>query len=541
MPAPPHFPLTAPPFFPTLEDHGNAGPESAPQQKSAYPARGPGFLDRLVALFASDDPEKQKQRQLRDIAAELKRSRAHLYNPQKGTVEPALGRFFYEIYKTVAAAQVLLKGAEVSGALKLVLVDTALTEEQKLLKDRLSDTSIDERAGKGADPAGLEEEVKRDIRAFNEGIDANWMNELDALFNRILVLLDLVGFDYFFLLKKLDPSLPERDFSYTPHFDSIDAGLVSDEIQDFLEILPNVDPEADWDRILAILREHRGIEAVSRDALRKMLQLLRDVQRSGILLLIVRHVLQNPSWKPMVKTHRERIVEPYLAKIKAEAETTAKKVAYGRRSEKREELARSVFGSGTVAKLANYSESSNPEFAQKMLGGFLYVTALSYLRAFLVDYLPKSVREVVDLLIIKGKWADNQPSQQMSEAFHQLLNVSEMVDRFDADLAEDGELGRRLKTIALRADRDRKAVLQLRSGLQQVNDEAHTMIGDAVQHFVAIARVLKLAHEDIGKPNPVYLVNWKELRPSSDKDLRQVIATVYRKIYNFVQLMQMYR
>ena len=141
-----------------------------------------------------------------------------------------------------------------------------------------------------------------------------------------------------------------------------------------------------------------------------------------------------------------------------------------------------------------------------------------------MDYLPKSIREVVDLLIIKGKWANNQPSQQMSEAFHQLLKVSEKIGRFDADLAEDGELGRRLKTIALRAERDRKAIVQLRMALQQVNDEARTMIGDSVQHFVAIARVLKLAHEDIGKPNPAFLVNWKELKPASDKDLRVVIA-----------------
>ena len=312
-------------------------------------------------------------------------------------------------------------------------------------------------------------------------------------------------------------------------------------MQDFLEILPNIDPEADWDRMLAILKEHRGIEVVSRDALRKALQLIRDVQKSGVLLLMVRHIAQNPSWKPLSKTHRERIVEPYLSKIKAEAETTIQKVARGKHTEKLEELARAVFGSGAVAKLTNYSESSNPEYAQKMLGGFIYVQALSYLRAFLTDYLPKNIRELVDLLIIKGKWANNLPSQQMSEAFHQLLSISETIGRFDTDLAEDGELGRRLKTIALRADRDRKALLQLRTALQQVNDEARTMIGDALTHFISVARVLKLAYEDIGKPNPSYLVNWKELKPASDKDLRSVIAAVYKKIYNFVQLLQMYK
>ena len=123
----------------------------------------------------------------------------------------------------------------------------------------------------------------------------------------------------------------------------------------------------------------------------------------------------------MNRTPRERIVEPYLAKVKAEAETTAQKVAHGRRNEKMEELAREVFGSSAVAKLTNYSEQSNPEYAQKMLGGFLHVSALNYLRAFLEEYLPKSIREVVDLLIIKGKWSNSQPSNQMSEAFHQLL------------------------------------------------------------------------------------------------------------------------
>jgi hypothetical protein len=516
-------------------------PKIPPKPKSSYPYKVPGFLDRLFQLFASDDPDRQKQKLLREISAELKRSRAHFYNPAKQTAEPNLARFFWEIYKTVAAAQVLLKGAEVSGALKMALVELSLTEEQALLKERLTERSIDERAKKGADPAGLEAEVKRDVKTLMEGIDTNWMNDIDALFNRILVFLDVIGFDYFFLLKKFDPGLPERDFSYTPHFESLEASTVLEELQDFLEILPNIDPEADWDRIHAILKQHRGMDIVSRDALRKTLQLVRDVQRSGVMLLMVRHATSNPAWKPMVRTHRDRIVEPYLTKIKAEAETTAQKVAHSRRSEKMEELARAVFGSGAVAKLNNYSEQSNPEYAQKLLGGFLHVSALNYLRAFLVEYLPKSIREVVDLLIINGKWANNQPSNQMSEAFHQLLNVSEKIGQFDTDLAEDGELGRRLKTIALRADRDRKALVQLRAALQQVNDEARTMIGDSVQHFVSVARVLKLAHEDIGKPNPAFLVNWKELKPSSGKELRAVIALAYKKIYSFVQLMQMYK
>ena len=188
------------------------------------------------------------------------------------------------------------------------------------------------------------------------------------------MLLDLIGFDYFFLLKKFDPGMPERDFSYTPHFESIEAAHVLEDLQDFLEILPNVDPEADWDRMLAILKEHRGMEVVSRDALRKALQLIRDVQRSGILLLIVRHIMAEPRLEAddPHPPGADRGALPLQAQGGG-GDDGPEGGARASSNEKIEELARAVFGSGTVAKLSNYSENSNPEYAQKMLGGFLYV------------------------------------------------------------------------------------------------------------------------------------------------------------------------
>ncbi|MGA2765333.1 MAG: DUF5312 family protein [Spirochaetia bacterium] len=515
-------------------------PKPVQAQRNEGSSHPPGFLDWLASLFLSDDPERQKQKRLRELSGELKRTRPRYFNPSQGTAEPAMGRFFWDLYRAVAAGQILLKGAETSGALKATLVDLTLTEERLALRERLTESSINERSKKG-DPAALSAEVGQDLKRFLDGFDAESMAEIDALYNRLLVLLDLIGFDYYFLLKKLDLGLPERDFSYTPRFSAIDANHVLGELQDFLEILPNVDPDADWDRLLAILKAHRGVEVVARDGLRKALQAVREAQRTGALLKIVRCLAQDPEWKPMVRVHRERIVEPYLAKIRAEAETTAQKVASGRRNEKIEELARAVFGTGAVTRLSNYSEKANPEFAQKLLGGFVHVSSLNYLRAFLTDYLPTSIREVVDLLLIKGKWTNKETSQQMSESFHQLLKQSETIGLFDTDLAEDGEMGRRLKTIALKAERDRKALVQLRMTLRQINDEAHTMIGDAVQNLVGIARVLKLAHEDVVRPNPTLLINWKELKPATDKDVRSLIAAVYKKIYNFVQLMQLFR
>jgi hypothetical protein len=176
-----------------------------------------------------------------------------------------------------------------------------------------------------------------------------------------------------------------------------------------------------------------------------------------------------------------------------------------------------------------------------MLGGFVHVTALNYLKAFLLDYFKKNIREIVDLLLIKGKWANNQPSQTVSESYHQLLKISESISRFDESLGEDGELGHKIANFAVKADRDKKAITNLRTLLKEINDQAGTMISEAVQNLVAIAKILKLIYEDYGKAHPELIINWRELKPSTDKDIRTLVASVYKQIYNFVQLIQYYK
>lgn len=520
------------------------GPENRTSNRPAKQGGGQpprGFFEWLEALFAGDDPERQKQRLLREMAGYLKKARPRYYNPSQRLAEPAFARFFYEIYRAFSAAQLLLKGAETSVALRTALVDMSLGPAEKALKERLTEASIDERATRGADPAAITTEVSQDLRGLYERFDPAAAKEIDALYNRLLVLLDLIGFDYHFLLRKFDAGLPERDFAYKPRFEPVNGEHVLEELQDFLEVMPCVDPDADWDRILDILKEHRGVEVVPREAMKRALRLIRDAQRTGILLMIARHLEGDPGWKPMTRSHRERIVAPYLDRLKTEAELTARKVAQSRTNERIAALVKEVFGTAAVARLANYSEQANAAFTQKMMGGYLHVTALAYLRAFLADYLPRSVREVVDILLIKGKWITNAPSQLMSEAFHQLLKVSENIARFDGDLAEDGDTGRSMRTIAIRAERDRSALSDMRGLLQRTNDQAHGMISSALAQLVALAKALKLAHEDCAKQTPQLVANWRELRSATDKDVRGLIAAVYRKIYNFVQLLQFYR
>ncbi len=517
-------------------------PNSAdfPQEEKGKEEKQGVFEKMFSFLFTSTDPERQKQKLLRQIAKDLRKSRPRYFNVAQGLAEPALARFFYEFYKAFSPAQVILRGARESGVLKSILIELEMSEEQLAMKNALSDQSIEERA-KSADPATIADQVKEEARRFVQSFDTAAMNAIDDSYGRLAVLLNLIDFDYHFLLRKFDSGLPERDFLYKPRFESINCEYVLDELKDFLEILPSVDPDADWDQLLSLLREYRSVEVVSRDGMKKAIQNVREAQKSDALLSIVRYMDKNPLYKPLVRTHDERIVEPYITKVKTQAEMTIQKISQSKRNEKVQELTKLVFGTASVSRLSNYSEKINMTFSKKMLGGFIHVNTLNYLKAFLLDYFKKNIREIVDLLLIKGKWVNNQPSQAISEAYHQLLKISEAISKFDEALAEDGELGHKMKNVVIKADRDKKAIANLRTLLQEINEQAGAMIAEAVQHFVAIAKILKLVYEDCGKQHAELIINWRELRSTTDKDIRTLVAGVYKQIYNFVQLIQFYK
>ena len=289
-----------------------------------------GFLSRLFAsVFGSNDPEWQRERALHLLEKDLKRIRPRFYNPSQRLLEPAFARFLHELYRTFAPAQAVLRGAEASAALRLITVELALTEEQQQLRERLSDQSLTDRA-KTVEAGVLAEQVRGELARFTQGFDAETIKTVDARYNNLAALLDLVTYDYWVFLRKFDLAYPEHDLVYKPAFKAIGVEGGLDELKDLLEVVPVIDPQADWDPVLDVLKEYKGVDIITRDGMRRVLQLLREVQRTGVLLGIVRHASGNPGYRATARHHRERIVEPFLSKHRSQVELVLQKLSQAR-------------------------------------------------------------------------------------------------------------------------------------------------------------------------------------------------------------------
>jgi hypothetical protein len=503
--------------------------------------KGEGSLiQRLLSFFAGmGDPDAEKKKILKAIGKDLSRSRFKFYRPKGQEALPSLAKFFYELYKLTAPASVLLGNASNSAALRSFVIESFLTKEQRELLERLTEASILERA-KTMSLKDLQEGVKNDLTTFYAVFDGDMSRQIDSSYNTILSLVNFVNFDFYFLLKKSDSSLVEKSFGRAPKFEAINADYVADDLEDFLEVFLPLDFEADWHHIFEALHAYRNADVIQVDAWQKIVPALGEVRKSQVLEQIVRHVKRDPLWTPQTHYPNERIVEPFLQKLKAQIETLLQGLIQEKRNAKIDEIAKMVFGTSVVLRMKNYTDKANVLFAKKMLGGYTQTQALNYLKAYLMDYFKKDIRELVDLLIIRGQWTTMVQSQQLSDGYHALLEISDQILAFDESLSDDAEIGGKIKSSLAKSDRDKEQVKYLRNMLRDINDNAAGIITKSAVNLIQVGRQLKALIEDYERPHHEVVTNWKVIEGAASQPIKEWLVEVYKKIYYMVQLLQFY-
>jgi hemoglobin-like flavoprotein len=497
-----------------------------------------GLLHQMFSfLLESSDPEREKKRLLKEIARTLRHAKPRRYNPKTETAEPALARLFFEFYRTLGPAQRLLSHADSSKLLKTVLIEKYFSREQQALKERLSEESLKQRAA-DTPPQQLALEAKEELQAFFAFFDGAKAQEINASYRDLAALIDLANFDYYFLLKKFDSRLQEGVFDFSPQFEAINALYVEEELKEFLDLFAALDPAADFGLLLSVLTEYRGVEMIPAVQWKRLLHLIRQLQKSEELLLILRLISGKPTYRARPAARKENITEAFLANFKMQTELTVQKIGQEKTKKKIDELVEKVFGSPPQLRLSWYTEKANIAFSKKMLGGYIHILPLGYLKAFLLDFVKKDLRQLVDLLVITGKWKDHNQTQILSEEYHQLLTIADEILEFDESLKEDGDYGRKIQAVIIKADKNQQALTQLRYLLKKINEQAQGMIVRASQHFVVLGKLLKQLAEEPRPDSPVLIMNWRELDAKAGRSAKQLIIPAYNHIYYFVRLLK---
>lgn len=499
------------------------------------------FFQSLISnLFKSSNPEADKKKRLKAIAKTFSKTKYHnFYKPATLEVMPPFAKLFYDIYKITSQAQLMFKSNQNDNIYKHQIINFSLSEKQVALLDNFDQQKIFEVA-RQIPLEQVKTKLEGDLSAFSSEFDNERMNRTENLYKAFSLFKDFCCFDYYVLIKKFSSSFQEFNFAALPNFEKINAEYIVDSLKDFCSVAYAITSDSIvWTDLFDFLKSISPNETVSLGTWKKIIAKIKNIQQSNAFDLMIRHISGDVTYITEIPSHYTSLIEPYVDKIQEDVYSTLSKIGSQQKENKANQICSQIFGNTEFQTLHYYVSSVNDSFTKKDLNIFEYTEPLNYLKAFLLEYLKKDIREYFDVVVVRGQW-DATLAAPMSNAYQELLKISDEITEFDSSLAEDGSSGLKIKNLLPKTAHDPGAENIINRVVSDANEQARSYLITAAQDFIAIGKTVKQLIEDFSKPKPEIVQNWHELERYLDHPMRDFSVGIYKKIYLFVQLMQQY-
>ncbi|MCL2481138.1 MAG: DUF5312 family protein [Spirochaetaceae bacterium] len=497
------------------------------------------LMARILNLFKDNSPEAKKKQLLKEIGKILKKQKYKFINVKTEEALPALAKFYYQIYSVTAIPSKILMGQESAPSLKSLFIDSVLSEKQKEFIGQLHKDNVEKRLSENSSEI---ENIKKELAALMQSITNEQMANANRIYKQYIIFVRLIKFDYYFFLKKFDSLLREMEFRYKPTFKTVDCEYVLDGLIEMVSIFPLLLTYTSWNEVFEVLKTFKKQDILSRDDWTKLVRSIGNVFNSEVLQYMIKLVSKDPFYSVPIEGPKENICDEYFSKFKTSVEMIIQKVSLEKKNSKKDDLLNQIFGNiASANRMKNYTEVNNGAFKQKLLGGYLYIEATNYVKAFMLDYVKRDIMKIVNYLVVKAEWKTNASSKELSDSLESLLSLTDKLIQLDNSLGTDSEVGGKLNSYMKRMVSEPKYKADIKKILHEVNSAFVNISQDVYRNLTKIAQALaNILPEFVEKPPMNIIINPAIVKTAYEGniDLVEDIKVVYKKIYLFVNLLK---
>ncbi|MCL2214502.1 MAG: DUF5312 family protein [Treponema sp.] len=497
------------------------------------------LMDKVFSFFSGEGLTDDKQNMLKAIGKDLSQNKyAKFFKIRSEEADPSFLSFLFSVYKTIYPIKLFMKDDRKMAMFRHLTVESCIEDGIKETVNRLNPVYLDDRA-RTVPGEQLIASIQADMELLTSQFDYSHIKTVNHRYEMTAAMHQLAKYNFPGFFKKFDNHFADGSFLIEPRFPAVKTILIVDQVAEFLTVTQPLKPEDDWNGMLALLKSIEGRDLVNPEQFNTMIRTLREIHTSKILELMIQYTLRNPIWQWRHATFDETVGEAWLDAKKAEALEYIAKINDAKKNSQIYALTNDIFESADLNRLENYNMQFSEVLRSKNVEPYLYAEGLNYLKAFMDDFIEKEVKELCDILIIRGQWTNNTMSREMSEALHGLLEIPPQIINLEIALSEDGADGSRLHAALMRIDRDSTQARYVNSIVAKNNDDALEIIQEAAQYLIVIGKQLKNLIEDLQKKHPELLVNWREVNLASKEPMPQRMVSGFKKINFFVQLMHL--
>ncbi|GHU42867.1 hypothetical protein FACS1894190_12700 [Spirochaetia bacterium] len=432
------------------------------------------FQEIFEMFFSKKSPqEKTQQNLLKFLAEDLKRNKfKDFYKSGKKEVLPAFGRFFFGLYKYVCKIQLRLRNADTSPELKNMVINFFLDQRITQLLKTFSKDELDNLINTSSAPDAIKK-IEESIKIIYSELSNEWCFAVDSCYKTILSFLWFANFDFYDLLRKMDPKIPEFDAAFKPSFEKIKVQNILENLKDFLSISEGLDKSKNWNEAFKIIYNFNKNVSISYTAWMGLLSELEKVLSSSILTMIVRHGKGDPFWQNKIIVPHNKIASQYLNDITQEALNYVRKQTRNSSATKSNEIYKNIFGSSIRIISINYYTDDNKNGIDS--SGFTFTNAYQYTMSFLAVFFD-TLKDISDIFVIYGEWNIRDIPKDISAMMHDFTELYDKLKNFDKSLSDTGGYGERLKTLRGKSGIGKKSSEGLEYYLEQINNTVMQLI-----------------------------------------------------------------
>jgi hypothetical protein len=497
------------------------------------------LMDKVFSFFSSDGLSDEKHNMLKGIAKELSQSKySRFFKVRSEEVDPSFTSYLFSVYKIIYPIKEFYKDQKKLTKLKSLIVESCIDNNIREITKRLDAAVLNEKA-KTMSPEDLIASIQADVDLLVSQFGPSRIAAVDHRYELARNLGQFVNFNFFGFFRKFDTHFADGTFIIEPKFPAVKTILIIDQLGDFLGATQPLKPEDNWAGLLELLKECNGSILVIPEQFEHMIKTIREIHVSKIIQLMVQYTLRNPVWQYRLSAVHEPIGQTWLELKKSEAYEYIGRINNAKKNRQINALTKQVFESSDLVRLENYTVLLSENYQKRNVEYYLYAEGLKYLQAFIDDYIEKEMKELCDILLIRGQWTNNTMSREMSQNMHIIIETLNSISELESLLAEDGPDGSRLRAAMLRIDRDPTQARTINVIVSKNNEKALETINQAAQALIVIGKHLKNLIEDLQKKHPELLVNWRELNLASKEPLTQRMVADFKRINYFIQLMHL--
>ena len=497
--------------------------------------------DLFDSLFRRSSPEVQKKQHLKKIENEIK-----LFNPilfKNGMLLPNFGEAIFSLYKNCRILDdlfsVTLSPNDIQRQHRFesqLIITGYSPSEQDLIETLTYEARKEEviaASGNSKEENRVYESQRKNHEKLIKALNEENFRNMDKEILTLRQLVDFCRINFLPVLQLFDSNFIPGDMTYSPSYGEVPIDRVGNALEDIYYQMAGLRLTTGIANAVVALAELRAGQKLSTErqtyyvtAIKRLAYVLNRVIPMDRLRLLIQYAKNDENYLPREVSYKGSPKQDFANNISESFMADEKRIKAELQDAQVQRELSSLFSGATLLESGAYNNEENENLRENSSLSFKYIFPIRILKTFVKTYIPDSLRNLLNDLIIEGFFINPNFKKTFSETVYACMGIDELIQKFEDSFGNDQPNSIAvLQSYIKDSHKDKDFLKKMEQMVNKMNEDAKEILQKQCSNLVSLYKQLGELLEDTKRPSGEIIENLKVT----------MLSTRHREDYSFLE------